>query len=110
MRRRQFLGAAGAWLLLAGAAAAADASKPAGFGPNEGEVLTVDRNAGEIILRHGPLPEVDMPAMSMAFNVTDPRFFSKVRKGDRVRFKVGLVNGRFAITSIEPDRSPPAKQ
>ena len=108
--RRQFLRAAGAWLLLIAAAAAADAPKPAGFGPNEGEVLTVDRNAGEIILRHGPLPELDMPAMSMAFNVADPRFFLKVRKGDRVRFKVGLVNGRFAITSIEPDRLPPAKQ
>lgn len=100
MRRRRFLAAAGACCLFV-PAAVAEAPARLSLGANEGEVLGVDREAGEIIIRHGPLPELDMPPMSMAFNVADPQFFSKVRKGDRVRFRAGLVQGRFAITSIE---------
>ena len=103
MSRRQFLHCAGLYLILSATLAFGErpAPKAERFGPNEGEVLRVDRKAGEIIIRHGPLPELDMPPMSMAFNVADAAFFDKVRKRDRVRFKAGLVDGRFAITAIE---------
>lgn len=63
--------------------------------------MEIDRQAGEIVIRHGPLPELDMPPMAMAFKVAEKSFLSKVRKGDRVRFKAGLVNGRLGVTAIE---------
>jgi len=88
-------------LLFAAGAAFADSGKPARFGPNEGEVLEVDRKAGEITIRHGYLPELAMDPMSMVFVVADPALLKKVRKGDRVKFKPGLVEGRFAVMSIE---------
>lgn len=71
------------------------------FGTNEGQVMEVDRKAGEITIRHGYLPELDMAPMSMVFNVADPALLERVRKGDRVKFKAGLVNGRFAVISID---------
>jgi Cu(I)/Ag(I) efflux system periplasmic protein CusF len=86
------------------AAALAESPKPARFGPNEGEVLQVDREAREITIRHGPLPELSMDPMSMVFVVADPRVFDGVRKGDRVKFKPGLIDGRFGVISIEPIR------
>lgn len=79
----------------------AQGSAPLSLGPNEGEVLDVDRDAREIAIRHGPLPELSMDPMSMTFKVADPAMLDKVRKGDRVKFKAGLVDGRFGVLSIE---------
>jgi Cu(I)/Ag(I) efflux system periplasmic protein CusF len=80
------------------APAIAQASK---LSANEGEVMEVYRESGEIAIRHGPLPELSMDPMSMVFVVADPALLRRVRKGDRVKFKAGLHNGRFAVMSIE---------
>jgi Cu(I)/Ag(I) efflux system protein CusF len=93
-------------LLAAAGAALADAVPGDRLGPNEGIVLEIDRKAGEIAIRHGYLPELSMDAMSMYFAVADPALLDKVRKGDRVRIKTGLVNGRFAVLSIERRAGP----
>jgi Cu(I)/Ag(I) efflux system protein CusF len=74
---------------------------PSAFAPNEGIVRKVDKPAGEIIIRHGPLTEMDMPPMTMAFEVNNPELLDKVRAGDRVSFRVELINGRFTVTRIE---------
>ena len=99
MTRRQFIAAA-ACLALARTAAAQPAT-PERFAPNEGRVLEVDARAGEITIRHGYLPELSMDPMSMVFVVADPALLQRVRKGDRVKFRAGLVGGRFAVMSIE---------
>jgi Cu/Ag efflux protein CusF len=88
--------------LVAGAAAAQDLNAPpAAFAPNEGIVRGVDKGAGEIIIRHGPLPQMDMPPMTMAFEVNDAKLLDKVKPGDRVTFRVELLNGRFTLTEIK---------
>lgn len=79
----------------------ADGPPRSRFGPNEGQVLEVDREAGEITIQHGYLPELAMDPMSMVFKVADPKVLEGLRKGDRVKFKPGLVEGRFAVMSIE---------
>lgn len=63
--------------------------------------MEVYRESGEIAIRHGPLPELSMDPMSMVFVVADPALLRRVGKGDRVKFKAGLHNGRFAVMSIE---------
>jgi len=89
-------------LALVMAAAPVLAQAPERFGPNEGRVLEIDKGAGEITIRHGYLPELSMDPMSMVFLVADPALLDRVRRGDRVRFQAGLVNGRFAVMSINP--------
>ena len=87
---------------LSGAVAAQSIDDPpSAFAPNEGIVRKVDKPAGEIIIRHGPLTEMDMPPMTMAFEVSNPEFFDKVKAGDRVTFRVELLNGRFTVTRID---------
>lgn len=71
--------------------------------------MDIDLQAAEIVIRHGPLPELDMPPMSMVFKVADTSFLHKVQKGDRVKFKAGLVNGRFGVVAIEQLRSESRK-
>lgn len=89
-------------LLSAASPPLADDYKPARFAANEGEVLEVDRKGGEIAIRHGPLPDLGMDPMSMIFKVADPAVLGRVKKGDRVKFKAGLVEGRFAVLEITP--------
>jgi Cu(I)/Ag(I) efflux system protein CusF len=91
------------WVLLAVAPAAmAQPTAPGALRKNEGQVVGVDKAAQEITIRHGYLPEIDMDPMTMVFNVADPALLARVKKGDRVQFKAGLVNGRFAVISINP--------
>jgi Cu/Ag efflux protein CusF len=76
--------------------------EPERFATNEGRVLDIDKSAGEITIRHGYLPELSMDPMAMIFIVADRALLDRVRKGDRVKFKAGLVGGRFAVMSIAP--------
>ena len=82
-------------------AAAAAASAPV-RAITDGEVRKVDKEAGKLTLRHGPLPHLDMGAMTMVFRVSDPAMLDQVKTGDKVRFTADKVNGQFTVTRIEP--------
>lgn len=68
----------------------------------EGEVRKVDKEAKKITLKHGPITNLEMPAMTMVFQVADPAMFDRVKPGDKVRFVADKVNGTITLTSIEP--------
>ncbi len=97
--RRRWLalacGGAAAWLLAHAAPARAQAPL------TEGEVRKVDRDAGKLTLRHGPIAHLDMPAMTMVFRVAEAKLVTGVKEGDRVRFAAERVNGQFTVTALE---------
>ena len=66
-----------------------------------GEVRKVDKDARKITLRHGEIKQLDMPAMSMVFQVKDPAMLDKVKAGDKVKFRAEGSAGAFTITEIE---------
>jgi Cu/Ag efflux protein CusF len=68
----------------------------------DGEVRKVDKEAKKITLRHGPLTSLDMPAMTMVFQVKDPAMLDQVKAGDKVKFQAEKVGGAFTITKLEP--------
>lgn len=72
----------------------------------DGEVRKVDRDAGRLTLRHGPLRNLDMPGMTMVFDVADAAVLDRLRPGERVRFQAGKVDGRFVVVRIESSLSP----
>ena len=61
----------------------------------DGEVRKVDKEAGKLTLRHGPIAHLDMGAMSMVFRVTDPKMLDQFKEGDKVRFMADKVNGLY---------------
>ena len=69
--------------------------------PSEGEVRKVDPGAKTITLKHGPLKNLDMPAMTMAFRVADPAMLAKVKVGEKVRFVAENPGGKLTIMQIE---------
>jgi len=69
---------------------------------SDGEVRKVDVDAKKITIRHGPLPELDMPSpMTMVYQVKDPAMVDKVKAGDKVKFAAEKVRGAFVLTRIE---------
>ena len=67
----------------------------------EAEVRRVDTAANKISLKHGEIKNLDMPPMSMVFQVSDPALLGKVKAGDKVRFTADKVNGTYTVLSLE---------
>jgi Cu(I)/Ag(I) efflux system periplasmic protein CusF len=70
----------------------------------DGEVRKVDKDAKKITIKHGPLAKLDMPAMTMVFQVKDPAMLDQVKVGDKVKFDAEKVGAAFTVTKIEPVR------
>ena len=81
---------------------AAPPSQAASLPWTEGEVRKVDTAAGKLTLRHGDIRNLDMPPMTMVFQVRDPGWLGPLKAGDRVRFTADKVNGAYTVMSIEP--------
>ena len=71
-------------------------------GHGEGEVRKVDRAAKKLTLRHGPIAGLDMPAMTMVSQVSDPALLDRIRPGERVRFRVEKRGGAYFVIAVEP--------
>ena len=67
----------------------------------EGVVKRLDKSSGKVTLAHGPLANLGMPAMTMAFQVKDKAWLSQLRDGDRVRFSADNLNGNLTIVTLE---------
>jgi Cu(I)/Ag(I) efflux system periplasmic protein CusF len=79
----------------------AQATDAAASPMTDGEVRKVDKDAGKITLRHGPIPHLDMPGMTMVFRAKDPAMLDQVKAGDKVRFSADREGGQFTVTKIE---------
>lgn len=70
----------------------------------DGEVRRVDREGKKITLKHGPIQNLDMPAMTMAFAVKDVAMLDRVKAGDQVRFRVEKIGETYTLVAIERAR------
>jgi Cu/Ag efflux protein CusF len=77
-----------------------DSPPPAAL--SDGEIRKVDKDAKKITIKHGPLANLDMPPMTMVFQVKDPAMLDKVKTGDKVKFQAEKMGGAFTVTRIEP--------
>lgn len=67
----------------------------------DAEVRKVDKDAGKITLKHGAIKNLDMPPMTMVFQVKDRALLDKVKAGDKVQFMAEQNAGAYVVTSIE---------
>jgi Cu/Ag efflux protein CusF len=78
---------------MAGAAAAADMT--------DGEVKKVDKDNKKLTIKHGDIKNLDMPGMTMVFQVKDPAMVDQVKVGDKIRFKAEKMGGAIVVTEIQ---------
>ncbi len=69
--------------------------------PVLGSVTKIDQKQGKITLKHGPIKNLEMDAMTMVFAVGDPTMLKTVKVGDKVKFEADRVNGRITVTKLE---------
>jgi len=70
----------------------------------DGEVRKVDKAAKKITLKHGAIKNLDMPGMTMVFQVQNPALLDQVKAGDKVRFTAASINGALVVTDLQPVR------
>ena len=68
---------------------------------SEGEVRKVDKGAGKLTLRHGEIRNLEMPGMTMVFQVKEPALLDKVKVGDKVKFRAEKAGSGYVVTVIE---------
>jgi len=67
---------------------------------SEGEVKKIDLQAQTITLKHGPMTNLAMPGMTMAFKVKTAAMLAKVKVGDTVKFVAEMPAGTLTIASM----------
>jgi Cu(I)/Ag(I) efflux system periplasmic protein CusF len=65
-----------------------------------GEVVKIDKAAARLTIKHAGIKHLDMPAMSIALRVRDPRMLDEVAVGDRVRFIAERADGQYVVTML----------
>lgn len=67
----------------------------------KGEVIKVDAKQKKLTIKHEPLTNLDMPAMTMVFVVAEDGMIKKVKSGQAIEFTADRVNGRITVTEIK---------
>lgn len=80
--------------------AAAQATAPSAD-MTDGEIRKIDKDNKKITIKHGEIKSLDMPAMSMVFQVKDPVMFEKLKVGDKVKFVAEKSGGAIVVTHIQ---------
>ena len=68
---------------------------------SDGEVRKIDKDSRKITLKHGAIINLDMPGMTMVFQVKDAAMLDTVQVGSKVKFRADRTDGAFVVTSIQ---------
>jgi Cu(I)/Ag(I) efflux system periplasmic protein CusF len=68
----------------------------------EGEVRKVDRDTKKLTIKHGEIKNLDMPPMTMVFQVKDGALLDKLKAGDKIRFVVEKSDSGYVVTELQP--------
>jgi|SRR5690625_755943 len=88
--------------LIFSAAAVAGYSTPAFAqeGQGSGEVRRVDTDRGRITIKHGAIPDLELPAMALVYKA-NPSLLAGIKPGDKVSFTAKRSDDGYEITAIK---------
>lgn len=79
-------------VLFAGAAVANEFTK--------GKIKEIKADQEKVTIIHEELKALDMPAMTMVFNVADPAMLEKMQEGADIEFVVERIRGKLTVTEV----------
>ena len=68
----------------------------------EAEVRRVDKDARKVTLKHGPIKSLDMPPMTMVFQVRDAALLERMTVGEKILFSAEKQQGAYVVTDVKP--------
>jgi Cu/Ag efflux protein CusF len=70
----------------------------------DGVIRKIDRSNNKITIKHGEIKNLDMPGMTMVFQVKQPELLDKAKAGDKVKFRAEKSGSAFLVTDIQPEK------
>jgi len=67
----------------------------------DGVVKKIDKTAGKVTVTHGPLTNLNMPAMTMVFRVKEAVWLEQMQSGGKIRFIADSINNTLTIVRFE---------
>ena len=67
-----------------------------------GEVRKVDLANSKVTIKHEEIKNLDMPGMTMVFQVKDAELLAKAKVGEKIRFQAEKSGGSIVVTDIQP--------
>ena len=74
---------------------------PADAKLSTGEVRKVDLTQGKLTIKHGPIDNLGMPAMTMVFNAGKADLLKTLKPGDNIKFRAEAAGGTLVVTEIQ---------
>lgn len=65
-----------------------------------GKIKKIDAKAGKVTIIHGPLVNLDMPAMTMVFRA-NKAMVARMSEGQEIEFVADRVKGKLTVTSLK---------
>ena len=75
-----------------------------------GRVTALDAEARQVTLDHGPVPELDWPAMTMAFTLADEAPVAALSEGAEVSFTFRRTRAGYEVVTAEPVEADDAEE
>ncbi len=66
-----------------------------------GEVRKLDKESKKVTIKHGPIKNLDMPGMTMVFQVRDQAVLDKMPASGQIKFRVEQLQGAYVVTQVE---------
>lgn len=70
--------------------------------PVAAEIKKIDAKAGRVTLKHGPIENLGMSAMTMAFPVKDRASLKNFKAGESVSVMFDKVDGKPTVVDMQP--------
>jgi Cu(I)/Ag(I) efflux system periplasmic protein CusF len=68
--------------------------------PTLGEVRKVDKEEKKVTIKHGEIKNLDMPPMTMVFQVKEAALLDNLKPGDKIRFRVVKEGRNYVVTEM----------
>jgi Cu(I)/Ag(I) efflux system protein CusF len=66
-----------------------------------GVITALDPKANKLTIKHGPIPAVGWPAMSMTFTATPPSLLKGLKRGQKIAFDVKPKGSAAEVTAVK---------
>jgi Cu(I)/Ag(I) efflux system protein CusF len=67
----------------------------------DGQVRKIDKASGKVTVSHGPLTNLNMPAMTMVFRLKEAAWLNQLQPEQKIRFVADSINGTLTIVRLE---------
>ena len=67
----------------------------------DGEIRKIDRDNKKMTIKHGDIKSLDMPGMTMVFQIRDTALLEAFKAGDKVKFAAEKLDGAFVVTGMQ---------